>query len=188
MVDDALFADERLYDYLLVLDRELAERARRAGCPRCQGRLHSARYPRKPRGGPRRPGEEAYVRRLSLCCACCRKRVTPPSVRFLGRRVYYAAVLVLACVRPLSEVRLGELKALLGVDRRTLRRWRRWWRESLVRLPWWQEFRARFMPPLEAQRLPGALLERFEASDPVTQMCDVLAFLAPLSVVAGHVR
>jgi hypothetical protein len=186
-MDDALFADERLYDYLLVLDRELAERARRAGCPRCQGRLHGASYPRKPRGGPRRfGGREGYTRRLSLCCACCRKRVTPPSVRFLGRRVYYGAVLVLACVRPLSGARLDELEALLGVDRRTLRRWRRWWRESLVRSPWWRAVRARFMPPLEAQRLPGALLERFETCDPLRRLLEVLIFLAPLSVTPGR--
>ena len=43
---DELFADERLYDHLLAVDRELAERARRAGCPQCQGRLHGASYPR----------------------------------------------------------------------------------------------------------------------------------------------
>jgi hypothetical protein len=34
---------------------------------------------------------------LSLCCSRdgCRRRMTPPSVRFLGRRVYLGAVLVL---------------------------------------------------------------------------------------------
>lgn len=180
---DDLFADARLYDYLLVLDRELSERARHAGCPRCAGRLHSASYPRKPRGGPR----GAHARRFSLCCARCRKRVTPPSVRFLGRRVYYGVVVVLACVRTLSAARLSELEALLGVDRRTLRRWRRWWRESLVRSPWWRTARARFLPPLEEQRLPGALLARFEAPEPMRRMVDVLRFLAPLSVVAGQV-
>ena len=41
-MDDGLFADERLYDYLLAVDRELAEQARRAGCPQCAGRLHAA--------------------------------------------------------------------------------------------------------------------------------------------------
>jgi hypothetical protein len=38
-VGDELFADERLYDYLLAIDRELAEQARGAGCPRCEGQL-----------------------------------------------------------------------------------------------------------------------------------------------------
>jgi hypothetical protein len=184
---DELFSDERLYDYLLVLDRELAEQARRAGCPQCAGRLHGASYPRKPRGGPRRGRDDTHARRLSLCCARCRKRLTPPSVRFLGRRVYYGVVVVLACVRALNAARVNELQALLGVDRRTLRRWRRWWRESLVRSPWWRAARARFIPPLEAYRLPGALLERFEAPEPVRRMVDVLSFLAPLSVVAEHV-
>jgi hypothetical protein len=51
---DELFADNRLYDYLLEIDRELAAPARAAGCPRCGGRLDSATYPRKPRGGPAR--------------------------------------------------------------------------------------------------------------------------------------
>ena len=187
-MDDELFADERLYDYLLAIDRELAAQARGAGCPRCQGRLHGASYPRKPRGGPRRMRGGVHARRLSLCCACCRKRVTPPSVRFLGRRVYYAVVVVLACARALTSTRLDELRVLLGVDRRTVRRWRRWWRESLVRSPWWHVARARFIPPLEERQLPNALLERFEAADPVRRMLDVLAFLAPLSVGAEPVR
>jgi hypothetical protein len=185
---DELFADERLYDHLLAVDRELAERARGAGCPQCQGRLHAASYPRKPRGGPRRLGDGVHARRLSLCCACCRKRVTPPSVRFLGRRVYYGVVVVLACARALTAARLDELRALLGVDRRTVRRWRRWWRKSLVRSPWWRVARARFVPPLDERQLPNGLLERFEAADPVRRMLDVLAFLAPLSVGAEHVR
>ncbi len=177
---DELFADERLYDHLLAIDRELTEQARTAGCPRCEGRLHGASYPRKPRGGPRRLREGVHARRLSLCCACCRRRVTPPSVRFLGRRVYYAVVVVLACVRTLTPARLGELRALLGVDRRTLRRWRRWWRETLVRLPWWRVARARFVPPLEQRRLPSALLERFGgASRPA--LAALLCFLSPPS-------
>jgi hypothetical protein len=184
---DDLFADQRLYDHLLLLDRELCERARRAGCPQCAGRLHSASYPRKPRGIPPGLDDATHRRRLSLCCAGCRKRVTPPSVRFLGRRVYSGVVMVLACVRTLNAARLRELKVLLGVDRRTLQRWRRWWRESLLRSSWWRSAQARFLPPLEEQQLPGALLERFEAADPVRRLAHVLAFLAPLSVAAGHV-
>ena len=86
---DTLSQDTRLYDYLLAIDHELAGHARRVGCPRCGGRLDSATYPRKPRGGASRFGAE-HSRRLRFCCAACHKRVTPPSVRFLGRRVYKA--------------------------------------------------------------------------------------------------
>ncbi|MFL9910491.1 hypothetical protein [Paraburkholderia sp. RL17-337-BIB-A] len=35
--------------------------------------------------------------RHSVCCAGCRRRTTPVSVRFLGRRVYAAAIMVTVC-------------------------------------------------------------------------------------------
>ena len=59
-----------------------------------EGPLHRSDYPRKPRGGPALPAEQE--RRFSLCCAVCRRRTTPPSVRFLGPKVYYGAVVILA--------------------------------------------------------------------------------------------
>ena len=84
----ALLRDATLYDVLLKVDRDLAAEAKAARCS-CGGTLHSARYPRKPRGGPD-PLDPEYGHRLSFCCAVdgCRQRVTPPSVRYLGRRVY----------------------------------------------------------------------------------------------------
>lgn len=178
---DALFTDTQLYNHLLAIDRELAGRARGAGCQRCGGRLDGASYPRKPRERPARGLGEAYWRRLSFCCARCRKRVTPPSVRFLGRRVYSAAVVVLAGVKALTAARVVELNALLGVDRRTLRRWRRWWREALVRGPWWQIAKARFSPPLDQSQLPGTLLARFTGA-PESALVGALRFLSPLTV------
>jgi len=53
-------------------------------CPPC--------YPRKPRGIPFVP-EESYEYRLRFCCAedGCRRRITPPSVRFFGRKVFLSA-------------------------------------------------------------------------------------------------
>lgn len=74
--------------FLFKVDRGLAEEARQKKCP-CGGCLHRANYPRKPRGGGEELPQE-YGRRLSFCCERegCRKRVTPPSVRFLGRKVY----------------------------------------------------------------------------------------------------
>lgn len=180
VVCDELFADARLYDYLLAIDRDLARCARRAGCPRCGGRLDSATYPRKPRGGPARALKAQQPRRLSFCCARCHKRMTPPSVRFLGRRVYYGAVLVLACLKALTGERVIELKALLGVDRRTLRRWRQWWREEFVHSAWWRVEKARFSPALDHDRLPGSLLERFTgALEP--PLVALLKFLSPRS-------
>ncbi|MBD3335006.1 MAG: hypothetical protein GF355_05775 [Candidatus Eisenbacteria bacterium] len=177
-MDLSLLQDIRFYDHLLRIDQDLFDRARKAGCLRCQGRLHSGRYPRKPRGAPEALGDE-HRSRLSLCCAACRKRQTPPSVRFHGRRVYWGAAFVLACARKLTPGWIARLTEELGVDRRTLRRWRRWWQESFARSPWWRAARGRLMPPVDDGRLPASLLERF-AGDQQAQLTALLQWLAPL--------
>ena len=40
-----------------------------------------------------------YASRFSFCCSHCHKRRTSPSVRFFGRRVYLALVLLLMAGR-----------------------------------------------------------------------------------------
>ena len=77
-------ADQQLHQLLEKVDWDLAEQAHQQGCLFCRGKLHRADYDRKPRGGP----EWDY--RYSFCCAQegCRRRRTPESVRFMGRRVY----------------------------------------------------------------------------------------------------
>jgi hypothetical protein len=77
------------------IDEELALETRAGGCRRCGAVLHRNRFPRKPRGGPPDVAEACRFR-LSFRCSVCDKRHTPPSVRFLGRRVYLAATAVLA--------------------------------------------------------------------------------------------
>ena len=85
----------RFWSFLLAVDQDLAEETRKKACP-CGGRLHSANYPRKPRGTPVQLPERECLR-LSFCCDRdgCRKRVTPPSVRFLGPKVYLGAIVIL---------------------------------------------------------------------------------------------
>jgi hypothetical protein len=81
--------DVRFHELLLRFDQDLAAAVRAGGCASCQAVLHSARYARKPRGVPEGLGPQ-YCQCLSLCCARdgCRQRATPPSLRFLGRKVY----------------------------------------------------------------------------------------------------
>ncbi len=127
-----VLGDARLFELLARIDAEIAEEARAKGCS-CGGRLHRARYRRKPRGGP--PDlDEGYEWRHSFCCAQlgCRKRKTPLSVRFLGRRVYLGVVVLLAtaCEGGLTRRRVAMLRERLGVWERTLRRWRVWWRRA----------------------------------------------------------
>ena len=83
----AFLTDANFYHLLVQIDESIAEDVRARGCSCCGGALHSARYPRKPRG-PRSALDGAYESRLSFCCAQegCRRRSTPASVRFLGRK------------------------------------------------------------------------------------------------------
>lgn len=173
----SLLSNVRFYDHLLRIDQELRDRARRERCPRCGDRLDNAPFARKPRGGGARLRPE-HQQRLSLCCDACRKRVTPPSVRFYGRRVYWAGAFVLACARKLTPQWLARLTEELGVDRRTVRRWRRWWQEELPRSPWWRLAKGRLVPPVDESDLPGSLLGRFSGDLPA-RLLALVQWLAP---------
>lgn len=183
-----LLQDARLYSLLLMFDEDLAAEGRRGGCPTCGGRLDSGAYRRKPRGGPTLPA--GYEWRHSFCCAVrdCRKRQTPPSVRFLGRRVYLGAVVVLATAmqQGVTRWRASQLRALLGVSSQTLARWRLWWSEAFVESAFWKVAKAVLSPPADESRLPHALLVRF-AGDEVERLAGLLRFLSPLSTSAGYV-
>ncbi|MGH8326984.1 MAG: hypothetical protein ACRET2_09495 [Steroidobacteraceae bacterium] len=178
-----LLVDRELPALLLKFDQDLAAECRARGCPRCAGKLHSARYRRKPRGGP--PGLPAdYDRRFSFCCAVdgCRSRATPASLRYLSRKVYLAAVVVLITAMRCgaTPARLRYLEELIGVSRRTIYRWRSWWREVFPAMPFWAAARAQLLPPIDHALLPGALLERF-AGSLREQLIALLRFLAPVT-------
>jgi hypothetical protein len=175
--------DTRVWLLLLSADRELAAEARAKGCP-CGGALHSARYRRKPRRGLPVELRGEYGWRESLCCARegCRRRTTPPSLRFLGRRVYLAALVVLvsAMTGGVTAKRAAAMRSLVGVSIRTLQRWRAWWLRTLPRTAFWKGARAQLVPPVDEGRLPASLLERF--SDEHTDgLMASLRFLAPLT-------
>lgn len=178
-----LLQDPKLYALLSRIDHEHAAEMRAARC-RCGGVLHSARYPRKPRGGPAQL-RQTYNCRLSFCCAQCRRRSTPMSVRYLGRRVYLATVVVLACAMRagLTARRARQLSAALSVPLRTLERWRHWWLVDFVHTPFWRSVCGRFMPPVPVVSLPAGLLSRFTANDMATRLTQLLRFLAPLSTL-----
>ena len=53
------------------------------------------------------------------------------------------------------------LQALFGVTRATLARWQRYFQEIFPRSHKWLRLRARLWPPLFAEDLPTALIERF---------------------------
>jgi len=178
-----LLADATFHDFLLACDQDLAAQARRRGCRFCRGPLHSGHYRRKPRGRLCRLGPE-HDWRFSLCCARhgCRTRKTPASLRFLGPKIYLAATIILiAVLHEGGATRMRRLKELVGVDRRSLERWCRWWREIFTATPFWQNARASFMPPVDENRLPGTLIERFSGSSAEKRMIALLRFLGPIT-------
>jgi hypothetical protein len=184
----SLLSDARFYDRLLDFDRDLAEQARSAGCGECDGALHSASYWRKPRGRACRVGPE-HDQRFSFCCARdgCRSRTTPASLRFLGRKVYLATVVVLVSMMQhgVTEGRLERLKEVISVDRRTVRRWLQWWRNAFTATSFWRNARAAFSPPVEQDRLPATLFERFRV-EAAERLIALLRFITPITGGKAH--
>lgn len=172
-------ADQKLLELLRKVDAELAATAREEGCLVCGAVVHRANYPRKPRGAA--VGDT----RDSFCCSVrdCRRRKTPASVRFLGRKVYagFVVVLVAAMMHGLTSERVERIRQVIGADRRTLERWRQWWLENFVQSRFWKEARARFMPPLCEGTLPWPLCEHFRVQLR-NGLLKLLRFLAPLTV------
>lgn len=182
-----ILSDASVYRLLLKLDEDLATETRKKGCS-CNGKLHSARYPRKPRGVPEELQEE-YSTRDSFCCAeeGCRKRTTPPSFRFLSRRVYVGLVVVLltALRHGATPARVAKLRAIVGGSRRTVERWREWWLKDFVRSSFWKSARGQLASPVDKKTLPLSLLEAFRKPTDEEKTVDLLRFILPLTTTSA---
>jgi len=173
-----ILQDKRVYELLEKVDRDLALKAQAGGCEHCGGALHRGDYPRKPRGGP------GWEKRYSFCCSRedCRKRKTPASVRFLGRKVYAGVVVVLvsAMMQGLSEGRVKRLRQALEIDRRTLAHWREWWMRTFVRGVFWRAERGRFRRPIVEEKMPLGLVSVFGAEQS-EGLVRLMRFLLPIT-------
>jgi hypothetical protein len=178
---EKILRDRRVYELLEEVDRDLALKAQEFGCEHCEGVLHRGDYARKPRGGP------GWEKRHSFCCSRegCRKRKTPISVRFLGRKVYVGVVVVLvsAMMQGLSEGRVKRLRQELGIDRRTLSHWREWWREKFVQGRFWRGERGRLRRPIREEQIPLGLVEAFGAWQR-EGLLKLMKFLSPITTVS----
>jgi len=185
-----LLRNASFWTFLFTVDESLAEAAREEGCA-CGGRLHRANYPRKPNGGCQNL-PECYKFRLSFCCERdnCRKRKTPPSVRFLGRKVYLGAIVVLVAAmrQGSSPRRVHELNKLFGVGESTIARWRKFWSEHFPQTKFWKVARCRLQLGLATAELPLALLQAFiHDKDPREDWKHLLLFLSPITITGGLV-
>ena len=176
-----IFRDRRLHEFLEKVDRDLASQAQSGGCDHCGAVLHRGDCSRKPRGGP------SWDKRLSFCCSRdgCRKRKTPPSVRFLGRKVYvgFVVVLIAAMMHGPSDGRLQQLCRVLSIDRRTLKCWRQWWRDIFVQCAFWQAARGRFARRLTEGQMPLSLVQAFDAWQ-IDGLVKLMKFISPMTTVS----
>ena len=105
-------------------------------------------------------------------------------MRFLGRRVYFGAVVVLiSSFLAGGTWSLQKLSEAYGPSRRTLIRWRRWWSRTFASSATFRELRGRLMPPPDTGALPHSLLAGV-AGNAKEKLFAVLAALRPLSTRA----
>jgi hypothetical protein len=177
-------------ELLLKYDEKVAKQVQVQGCQVlfdggkvCRAKLHEAPFPRKPRGGIQL--SEAACMRLSYCCADrdCRKRTTPPSLRFLGPKLYLAVVVVIVAALRCGETpeRLSRLQELVGVSRQTVKRWLQWWREVLpAATDFWRARSGDLRTKVEFCELPQSLLDEFSGSIK-DQVLSLLRFIAVMT-------
>lgn len=186
---EEILRDTRFYELLVGFDRQIADAAHAGRCPKCGAVLHWGSYERKPRGGPAGLDAE-HRRRFSLCCAAdgCRKRETPGSLRFLGRKVFFGAMVVLisAMQSGLNPARMKRLKELVSVSRRTVMRWRDWWHGAFTESPFWRAHRG-LAPTANTANLLASLLKSFDGAIE-QQLISLLRFLAPVTTGRGILR
>ena len=180
--------DPEFLESLYKLDEREALRVQLEGCPRCGGQLDRADYWRKPRGVS---GLERHLsRRHSFCCRECRRRVTPASTRFLGRKVYLeVVVLVVSYLRQKAPpVILRRLSGVSGASIETISRWQHWWEEVVAEHPLWRFWRGRFVPPLGTRQIVRSMFDRFSsvASGVSETVHRVSKFLSPLTLPANY--
>lgn len=110
---------EQLYNSFFEFDFLTAKSTQAAGCLFCTSHLNVSNYHRKPRAYDR------PVLAFSFCCPSsnCRKRHSPSSIRFLGRKVYLAFFILSALQNAQKH----------GVDKRVCRqtfsRWQAWFQQ-----------------------------------------------------------
>jgi hypothetical protein len=183
MFDQIAFKRE-FFAALVEADREIVRQVAACRCPACGGPLHRGDYPRKPRGALIAPDGAEYVVRFGLCCGRegCRKRATPPSLRFLGRRVYLGAVVIVASMFARAITHAAEIRRVTGVPARTTRRWLGWWSGPFLSTEVFVAVCARLIG-VAVEELPASIVVRL-AGSPTEKVRTLLALLAPLTTAS----
>lgn len=123
---------------------------------------------------------------MSLCCGWegCRCRTLPPSCLFLGRKVYWGAIVLV--VVALKQRRPGsfsaaKLRSLFDVSWETVKRWMAYFSEVFPSSDIWQRRRGSVSCTVGNDDLPAGLIELFigaSGGDEQTGLVRCLEFLA----------
>ncbi len=157
--------NESLFRNLYEIDLAKAKEYRQKKCPHCQGPLHYANYMRKPRGEPEGLPEEFFIQ-FSLCCGKegCRIRLPPPTCRFLGKKVYWFAV-ILAIVsdwqNEADDITLSKFAKKNGISRNTLNRWISFFKDVFPTSPQWKKIRGKLSAVVKNDGLPASLVNYY---------------------------
>ncbi len=105
----------------------------------------------------------------------------PPSVLFLGRRVYFACVVVLVLAfhqqRPDSWC-FRRLRSLLDVSPLTVKRWMDWFRDAFPSSEAWTRARGLFPASLRNDELPSSLFAVLTSEPPeVSEIAGCVSFV-----------
>jgi hypothetical protein len=179
-----LIFDDKFHGILFKIDQELAQEAEDSDCPYCDHQLHHADYPRSPNGIPANQRHH-YESRFSFCCSKCRKRITPETVRFFGRRWYPAAAFLLVCILQLgiTDKRIEQIKRHLGirVNKLTWERWRLWWQDAFELTLFWKQAKGNLATqPVSSFLIARSILRIFSGSLSI-KLVRLLQFLSPLT-------
>ena len=174
--------NDKSWEKLYNLDKEEAQRVKKRNCLDCGGKLDSSNYLRKPRGFET---QKRFEVRFSFCCRNCRKRHTPKSLRFLGRKVYWFFVVVLSSYQvEQRQESIFKLSNLLRLCERTLCRWIWQWNSRVAFSSIWKKLKGLLQLPLLGDKFITELWSHFELSEDKleTKILHLLNFLSPLSL------
>ncbi|MFY9938152.1 MAG: hypothetical protein WAK33_14840 [Silvibacterium sp.] len=109
-------------------------------------------------------------------------------MRFLGRKVYLGAIVILisAMRQGPTPRRVRELSERFGADESTIARWQIFWREHFPITLFWKSERARFIRLGKISGLPYSLVDAFLRRHPPREgWMLLLRFLSPITVSGG---
>jgi hypothetical protein len=161
------------FQILQSFDQDMSDALKAKGCGHCSGKLDISHYQRKPRGLEWADLTDVSCARYSLCCReeSCRKRSTPQSLRFAGRKVYCSVFIVLfTLLQERGDLHAQQhLRKKFGLSLTTARDWVQLFKSRLPASLWAKDLQSRGIFRIHE---PGLLGRYFELIDHALKITD----------------